>query len=156
MITAFGDQDQLRVKAVQPSRIKPTQLCNQSITNTIKLARERDRIINMRTYDQVVTYWPDHAAVYNKIKVWYRNNAKFGKFYWQTQRRSYLRKRSFAQNIFATSPNVLILRFLKKTHICYGDFWPKNVYATAGPSKCRRKRFDKYNDIGRFELTIDL
>lgn len=69
MITAFGDQDQLRVKAVQPSRIKPTQLCNQSITNTIKLARERDRIINMRTYDQVVTYGPDHAVVYNKIKV---------------------------------------------------------------------------------------
>lgn len=36
MITAFGDQDQLRVKAVQPSRIKPTQLCSQSITDTDK------------------------------------------------------------------------------------------------------------------------
>ena len=31
-------------------------------------------------------------------------------------------KRSFAQNIFDTLPNAVILRFLKKTHICYGDF----------------------------------
>ena len=36
--TAFGDQDPLRMrkKAVRPSRIKPTQLCNQSITDTDK------------------------------------------------------------------------------------------------------------------------
>ena len=71
----------MRKKAVRPSRIKPTQLCSQSITDTDKArAGAGQDKINMRTYDQVVTYWPDHAAVYNKIKVWYRNNAKFGKF----------------------------------------------------------------------------
>ena len=110
----------------------------------------------MRTYDQVVTYGPDHAAVYNKIKVWYRNNAQFGKFYWQAQCRSYLHKRSFAQNIFDTSPNVLILRFLKKTHIVTVISDRKMCMQRRGRRSVGVSVLININGIGRFELTIEL